>query len=548
MPVFTDYPTTKQTSLNDILGPLSSMQQYQQAKQLNPLQLQKAQLELEQAQKLNPLAVQEAELKLQQTQAATPTAVLKSGIEGEVANQTNQERKALMEFQKNPENWSTNGRVDIDKLNKAIPLIAPLTGADHIEKITKLGEAQTKSLEARQKLTQNQREIISNRFGVLGRLGVQDPTVVISELERLKKENPDNKDLADVADAYSVAYKMTKPGPHVAADLVRASQSMLSPSQQQETLSRKAGTADIGGQIVATQATPDIGGIPPTIAFGQTLANKTLSPQTYTTETGAPGVIGGGNGGPLPQGAGIPPGMPNTSQNLTGSFEAKGGLQRAPDETYDAYKARTARLSALPAKANIEMNMANRDSVPNQEYLNNKILKILEKPNVDIGPVADAIAKKTGGIGLNSDQQEVIKYLEQRIRQEAARTNQDQSSQRSAYGSFGTSKPALLDILYNDKGLLASQRLYNQGLIKNQGDPNKPNLSKINKFENEFNQLNNDPKVTHLLGVIGTKSIDELSKLDRQHLAKEFKGMSSKDIKELFDKKQMLEDLTSGSK
>ena len=50
MPVFTDYPTTKQTSLNDILGPLSSMQQYQQAKQLNPLQLEKARLELERQQ------------------------------------------------------------------------------------------------------------------------------------------------------------------------------------------------------------------------------------------------------------------------------------------------------------------------------------------------------------------------------------------------------------------------------------------------------------------------------------------------------------------
>jgi hypothetical protein len=525
------------------------LQQFQQQQQLMPLQLQKAQLELEQAQKLNPLAVKEAELKLQQTQAATPTAVLKSGIEGQVALQTNEERKALMEFQKNPDNWSTNGRVDLDKINKAVPLIAPLTGADHIEKMTKLGEAQSKSLEAKQNLTQSQREIISNRMGLLGRLGVEDPTVVVSELERLKKENPNNKDLADVADAYSVAYKMTKPGPHVAADLVRASQSMLTPAQQQESLSRKAGTADVGGQIVATQATPDIGGIPPTIAFGQTLANKTLPPQTYTTETGAPGIIGGGgfpSGGPLPQGTGLPPGTPNASQNITGAFEAKGGLQRAPDETYDAYKARTARLSSLPAKANIEMNMANRDSVPNQEYTNNKILKILEKPNVDIGPIADAIAKKTGGIGLNSDQQEVIKYLEQRIRQEAARTNQDQSSQRSAYGSFGTSKPALLDIIYNDKGLLSSQRLYNQGILKNQGDPNKPNLAKINKFENEFNQLNNDPNVTHLLGVIGNKSKEDLSNSDKQHLQKVFKDMSNEKIKELFDKKDKLEKLVSG--
>jgi hypothetical protein len=58
MPVFTDYPTTKQTSLNDILGPLSSMQQYQQAKQLNPLLLEKARLELERQQ-----ATQESEIE-----------------------------------------------------------------------------------------------------------------------------------------------------------------------------------------------------------------------------------------------------------------------------------------------------------------------------------------------------------------------------------------------------------------------------------------------------------------------------------------------------
>ena len=66
MPVFTDYAVSKPTTLSDMLGNLNTLQQYQQAKQLNPLQLQKAQLELEQAQKLNPLAVQEAELKLQQ--------------------------------------------------------------------------------------------------------------------------------------------------------------------------------------------------------------------------------------------------------------------------------------------------------------------------------------------------------------------------------------------------------------------------------------------------------------------------------------------------
>jgi hypothetical protein len=50
MPVFTDYPTFKGTSLNDLLGSVSNLQQFQQQQQLMPLQLQKAQLELERQQ------------------------------------------------------------------------------------------------------------------------------------------------------------------------------------------------------------------------------------------------------------------------------------------------------------------------------------------------------------------------------------------------------------------------------------------------------------------------------------------------------------------
>ena len=58
MPVFTNYGTTPSTSLNDILGPMQQLQQYKQAQQLNPLQLEKARLELERQQ-----ATQESEIE-----------------------------------------------------------------------------------------------------------------------------------------------------------------------------------------------------------------------------------------------------------------------------------------------------------------------------------------------------------------------------------------------------------------------------------------------------------------------------------------------------
>ena len=117
-----------------------------------------------------------------------------------------------------------------------------------------------------------------------------------------------------------------------------------------------------------------------------------------------------------------------------------------------------------------------------------------------------------------------------------------------ASGSFGTDVNALRDIIYNDKGLLASQRLLNQGILKYQGNPNKPNLAAINDFENKFNMINQDRNVTHLLGVVGDRSLEELSKSDVQQLKKVFGGMSKAQMDKLFEKKQELEDLVRGAK
>jgi hypothetical protein len=327
-----------------------------------------------------------------------------------------------------------------------------------------------------------------------------------------------------------------------------------------------------GGQV--TSSNP-FSAVPSGQAIPGTQFQKGLAPQTFTTETGAPGVIGGTGGGIVnqpnipPVNRSVAPNAPGakqpsgpaanvsspaatpaapTAENLKTAFGAKGGLQRNPDETYEAYRARVADLAAKPKQANQSLSLANQDSIPNQEYNNNKVLKLLESKNIRVGKLAEAIASKTGGIGLNSEEQEIQKYLEQRIRQNSLRSNQDENSQKMASGSFGTDINALRDIIYNDKGLLASQRLLNQGILKYQGNPNKPNLSAINEFENKFNLINQDRNVTHLLGIVGERSLDELSKSDVQQLKKVFGGMSKEQIDKLFAKKQQLEDLVHGAK
>ena len=75
MPVFTDYPTTKQTSLNDLIGGISNIQNFQQQQQLMPLQLERAQLELQKQRANTPLEMEQKALELNKLRATNPSEI-----------------------------------------------------------------------------------------------------------------------------------------------------------------------------------------------------------------------------------------------------------------------------------------------------------------------------------------------------------------------------------------------------------------------------------------------------------------------------------------
>ena len=342
----------------------------------------------------------------------------------------------------------------------------------------------------------------------------------------------------------------------------------LSTQSQLEALYPKVGQIDVGGNIVSTsQGNPLLASETPGVPTGPYL-QKSLAPQVATSPTGGPMAFGGGGvpqAGNLenrpvqvqvaPTGGGIaatgmqqnapqtnvPQGGGVTSQSMS---QPKGGsaIPYVPGEPYDAFKVRAGDVAKMPRVASEALNINNIDSIPNARYTNEKIQKMLDNPNLNIGPIADAIAKQTGGIGLSADQQEIMKYLEQRMRMESARTNQDQESQKKAFGSFGTQKGALREILYKDNGSLAGQELYQRGILNHAGDINRPNLQSVNQFNNNYAKLA-EPKVVQLIGVIGDKSLKDLTKSDKQHLAKEFSGLSDNQIQELMNKRQKLLDL-----
>ena len=134
-----------QTSLADMMGIARGAQAYKQAAQINPL-------------------------ALEQQQQATQTGSINLDILG----QKNRERLNLQTFFSNPDNFQTDGRVDINKINKVVPTIAPLTGTEYIQNLSNLSTAQTGSSSAELALAAKKAQTISN--GYVG--AINDPIVL----------------------------------------------------------------------------------------------------------------------------------------------------------------------------------------------------------------------------------------------------------------------------------------------------------------------------------------------------------------------------------
>jgi hypothetical protein len=503
-------------TLADMVNVARGAQAYQQAEQVNPLVAEKAQMEINQLQKMNPLAFSKAKEELSQQQTKTES------------DQLALQQKKFKEIQDS----------QIAMINNPL-IVEAEKNPDTVDKKKLLNLVMQRGLQVAE-------------------------THKIPKDEALKILQPYAEMAMNNPSALRGAYKES----HIKGLDAASRTSALTPSGVAVDYST-------GGQVTATNPFSDV---PQGTAIPGTQYNKGLAPQLATSETGLPRQYGGGGAAgivnparpnvalppvqqrqPAPNAVMPPPAVPlaparapapvsGAAQGMGQQFGARGGVEITPGETVEAYKARIADLSAKPKMANNALSLANRDSVVNQEYNNNQVLSLLDKKDLDIGPLASAIANKTGGLGLSDDQQKIVKYLEQRIRMESARSNQDESSQRNAFGSFKNSKEALREIIYNDKGLLASQRLYNQGILKAQGNPNQPNLAAINNFENNFNQLNQDPHLPHLLGVMGNKKMEQLTDSEKRHLNKYFEKMSDDEIRRLFADRDALLNLVRGGR
>ena len=511
-------------SLGDIMGLARGAQAYQQAQQVNPQALRTA---------------------TAQAQGAEQTAE-SGGIDLQVKQQGNDERLALQNFFQTPENYQdADGNFDLSKINSAVPKIAPLTGPKYIETLTGLNKAQTDANSATQDFSQKTRGIVGGTMGLLGRAGINDPKVYISELNKLKNDAPQNKAIAKYADAQIDYINLLPEGSDIASGAIAHANELLSAEQQQSAFAPKEEVQDIGGALYAKKTTPSgPTGAAPSVKLEQFLTKKTLAPQVVPTIAGGVTVIGGGGAGG--QGGAGTGGGPNPN-----------AISPAPGQ------------SAESTKANINTGINNyreavaaqsdpnnpKGHVPTKLFNNKNILTLLKDPEVDTAHIANYFSDPLKYKFLTPKEQDLAKYLEQRVQGLNPSSVMDLQSKHQAYGTTALKKEALMELMRNESGSLATEDLLTRGRKNAGGNPNQPNANAVNNFDNAFSNYASDPLLMKLIGIVGEGKIARLDKQDVEdvsklyaRLPKDKNGKTTGAANALELKRQALLRLVDGSK
>ena len=376
------------------------------------------------------------DVKPQEFKAADMINIGRTGIALQKENQVNTERVATQEFFSNPENFQTDGNIDMSKVNAAIPKLAPLTGRDIMKNMADLSTAQTQANKAKQGLTQDQKALVGQTFNILGKAGVNNKDTYLKALDDLVTTNPDNKDLGRLADSYKTIWNKMPEGTNWSQLAVTGAQTLLPVATQETQFGQQPGTLSTNAQILPTVTRPSVAGQAPSIQVGQTpLATNQLAPGSRYVATGRvdmnnnPTALAYGPNGEMLGEVVIPAGA-NPAQQPGGAaanaMPGQTGVQGGgvlPQNNIQAPAAQMPRpavtaqpamptnapvrmpagenASTLEAATNLRLNTRTlAQQVPVQQFNSNQIIKLAD--DVISGKGSSTIANLTGGYaGLN---------------------------------------------------------------------------------------------------------------------------------------------------
>ena len=494
---------------------------------------------------ITPVATQ---LKPPQTMSlADMINVGRGGIALKKEKQADTERVGLQDFFSNPENFQTDGNIDMSKVNAAIPKIAPLTGRDVLKNVADLSTAQTQANKAKQNLTQEQKGLVGQTFNILGKAGVNNKDTYLKALDDLVATNPDNKDLGRLADSYKTIWNKMPEGTNFAQLAISGAQTLMPITSQETQFGPQPGTLNTGAQILPTVTRPSVAGQAPSIQVGQTpLATNQLAPSARYVPTGRvdmnnnPTALAYGPNGEMlgevviPAGANpaMQPGGAAANQMPTG---VQGGgvmpqnniqapVQTQPVAPPAAVQNQPLPAAAAPANAPVRMpageNAATLEvaqnlrttvrnaaaQAPVQQFNNNQIIKLAD--DVITGRGANFIGSLTGGyagLPFTSDNATNLNQLGHYMAMQTASLSQSSGlggtdAGRAIAGQIsGTTEwtaPAIKQTARVNRALTTGTELFNQGVENN-----------FNRTKNPFSATEFQQRWTQTLGADGINAI-----------------------------------------
>ena len=268
-----------------------------------------------------------------------------------------------------------------------------------------------------------------------------------------------------------------------------------------------------------------------------------------TPGTGAVNVAGGGQGSG--QGGGV--NMGASGQNMPGAVSGQTPSNPSMLQKNQLEESQNAYLNSVDMQNNPNSKLGH---LPTKKLVTDNIINLLKDPDVDTGPITNYFATNTGQESLTFKEQELAKYLEQRIQNQNPSSQMDLQSKHTAYGSINLKKEALLDLIRNEKATqITTQDLLSRGIIKNGGNPVNPNLNAVNNFKSQFAQYANDPTLMKFISLTGenpnkAQTLDgsPIDDQDKNELNRLLTGMTKEQKQSLLDRRSNLLRLVNGNK
>jgi hypothetical protein len=524
-----NYAKPQTTSLGEMVNLAGGIQNFQQAQQLNPLELEKKQ------------------------------------IENQVLRQTNDERLKMQQFIQNPENWQTDGKIDLTKINKLAD-IAPLTGPAKIKDFTGLHTDQSTAAKARQDLNKDQKAQVSNIKSALGFANVQDPKQVIKAYQGYIQRSPDDPEIHRLLNAEIKILERAQAGPHITQDLLTEAGMALPQETQRTTFAQKPGLASIGGATAETVTTPQgIGGQAPSTKFTGNVQPNVLGPsiveingikyyaQPSKVQGGQPTLTPvGAEGVTLPQ-QGNAPQAPQVNAPQVAAPQANAPQQRKPIVVEDMpvpqggipqlNTFQQARLESgnLLIKNSVEAANAAREGEETSRQVKNYM-------SAASGSAPGQFLRKAGQWVAGDPQLEILSknLADQQLRNMqimGARTDAASSDVKAASGKADLTREGLQAIVDRTDASNTAVTAFQKGL-KRYTDQGLNGIVHADKFKEAWAD-NYDVRVFKAMNILNSNMSQAQKQMEQQKL---LKGLTNAQLKDLQEKASNIERLQNGGR